>query len=79
MWPFKRRPDPQDQRDVVTLISDLAARISDIEDSVEHMGRRFTRLQQQVTRWSREYDEDLDEDDSDEVLDTINTRRTAHG
>jgi hypothetical protein len=70
MWPFTKRPKPEPERDV-------AERLDDLEDDVKHINRRFTRLQQQVTRWAREYDEDLDDDDveDDEVMDEIRKRR----
>lgn len=76
MWPFPKRPKPEPERDVVE-------RLDDLEDDVKHINRRFTRLQQQVTRWAREYDEDVDEPEDDlddeDILDEINKRRTQHG
>jgi hypothetical protein len=71
MWPFRRQPETPPARDV-------GERLDDLEDDVKHINRRFTRLQQQVTRWSREYDEDLeDETDEDEILAEIQKRRQA--
>lgn len=75
MWPFRPRPEPEPPRDV-------QERLDDLEDDVKHINRRFTRLQQQVTRWAREYDESPDDDDDDiedEVLDIINKRRNTNG
>ncbi len=74
MWPFRPKPKPEPDRDV-------AERLDDLEDDVKHINRRFTRLQQQVTRWAREYDDDLDDDldDEDEVLSEIEKRRRANG
>jgi len=58
-------------------------RLDDLEDDVKHINRRFTRLQQQVTRWSREYDEDLNDEDVDEpdddILDQIREARKRSG
>jgi len=74
MWPFRKRPQPS-EHDVVTAVN-VRQQVIDLEDAVEHLNRRFARLQQQVTRWAREYDEndDLDEQE-DEILETINERR----
>jgi len=76
MWPFTRRPEVPPARDVVD-------RLDDLEDDVKHINRRFTRLQQQVTRWSREYDEDLNDEDVDEpdddILDQIREARKRSG
>lgn len=72
MWPFRKRaaePPPKD----------VGERLDDLEDDVKHINRRFTRLQQQVTRWSREYDEQVDDDDGDDGDDLLAeiTRRRA--
>ena len=77
MWPFKPRPKPEPERDVTE-------RLDDLEDDVAHINRRFTRLQQQVTRWTRQYDSEYDDvgdeyDDEDEVLQKIRERREANG
>jgi predicted nuclease with TOPRIM domain len=72
MWPFRKRPDAVDADKSVT------ERLEDLEDSQKHIERRFTRLQQQVTRWARDYDEFEDEDeDRDEVDELIDRRRNA--
>jgi predicted nuclease with TOPRIM domain len=63
MWPFRRRPEPPPERDV-------GERLDDLEDALTHVNRRFTRLQQQVTRWAREYDDDL-EDESEDIEDEM--------
>lgn len=77
MWPFSRQPQPQPEP---VEAKPIRTRLDDLEDAVEHLGRRFTRLQQQVTRWSREFDEDLEQNDDepdDDVLETINDRRRS--
>jgi len=64
VWPFRRQPAaPEAEKAVLE-------RLDDIEDGMQHLNRRFTRLQQQVTRWAREYDleDDTDEDDFDDLL-----------
>lgn len=72
MWPFRKRPETEAPRDV-------QERLDDLEDDVKHINRRFTRLQQQVTRWAREYDEDLEGDEDleeqDEILEEIKRRQ----
>lgn len=76
MWPFRKRVDTESSDDVRML----ADKLEDVEDGLAHIQRRFTRLQQQVTRWAREYDEELDdtpEDAEDEVLREIVKRRQA--
>ena len=74
MWPFSKRPEAPPSKDVTE-------RLDDVEDDIKHLNRRFTRLQQQVTRWSREYDEDLEDEDADEpdddILNQIRDRRKA--
>lgn len=62
----------------IDFIVAVDQRLKDIEDSQAHTDRRFIRLQQQVTRWSRAVDIDDDEDE-DEVLDEIVRRRSANG
>jgi len=61
----------------IDFLHTVAQRLDDVEDSSSHMDRRFIRLQQQVTRWSRDVDEE-DEIDEDDVLDEI-VKRRAHG
>lgn len=84
MWPFRKRLEPEPQPsalDKLALASDRS-RIDDLEDAVEHLNRRFTRLQQQVTRWSREYDENLDveqDDDEDDFDRILREKREARG
>jgi uncharacterized coiled-coil protein SlyX len=53
----------------------VSERLDDLEDALAHFNRRFARLQQQVTRWSREYDLEDDLEEQDDVLDQINERR----
>lgn len=57
----------------------LARRLDDVQDAQEHLQRRFTRLQVQVTRWAQQVDEEQedDEEDDDEVLREI--RRVQRG
>jgi len=74
MWPIRKRP----QSDSTDDVRALADKIEDIEDGLAHVQRRFTRLQQQVTRWAREYDDGLDQEE-DDILDQINERRAQHG
>lgn len=64
MWPFRKRNDPE------LKVTPTSRRLDDLEDAVEHLNRRFKRLQQQVTRWTEEYDEgDMEDDDAfDRVL-----------
>lgn len=57
---------------------DVIRALEDVRDDVAHLGRRFTKLQTQFTRWARESGSDEDEDDSDELLDMIEERR-KHG
>lgn len=62
----------------IDFLRTVDQRLEDVEDAHTHMDRRFTRLQQQVTRWSREEDVVDDEDDEeDEILGAI--RRARHG
>jgi predicted nucleic acid-binding Zn-ribbon protein len=77
MWPFKPRPQPA-EAESVTAVTDRE-RLDDLEDAVAHLNRRFARLQQQVTRWSRDFDEDDDElqDERDEFQDELERRRNA--
>lgn len=43
----------------------LARRLDDQDDAVEHLGRRFTRLQTQVTRaWRDEEEGEYEEEDA---------------
>ncbi len=74
MWPFTRRPKPEPDRDT-------DERLDDVEDSVKHLERRFIRLQQQFTRWAREFEDDdePDEEDEDEVIAAINQARRNRG
>lgn len=72
MWPFRKRPEP------VEVDRATEERLDDLEDAVAHINRRFTRLQQQVTRWAREYDLD-DEDDGDEFDDLLAEKRGTRG
>jgi len=74
MWPFRKRP----QTDSTDDVRALADKVEDIEDGLAHVQRRFTRLQQQVTRWAREYDEELEQEPDDDILEQINERR-QHG
>jgi hypothetical protein len=67
MWPFRRKPDPPPDKDV-------GERLDDLEDDIKHLNRRFTRLQQQVTRWSRDYDED-EAEDGDEFQELLDRNR----
>lgn len=76
MWPFRKRPQPV-QVESVTAESDHE-RLDDLEDSVAHLGRRFTRLQQQVTRWSREYDLVEDEEQEDDFEQLLEERRRTN-
>lgn len=70
MWPFRKRTELPPARD-------HDERLDDLEDDVKHINRRFTRLQQQVTRWARDYDEQLDDDnvEEDDILEEIKKRR----
>lgn len=72
MWPFtKRQPALEAERDV-------KERLDDLEDTTRHLERRFVRLQQQVTRWARDYDEEIDsngDDDTDEIEEFLEQRR----
>lgn len=63
----------------IDYLHGMAERIADLEDGAAHIDRRFVRLQQQVTRWARTVDDDLEDDDleEDEVLREI--RRAQHG
>ena len=59
------------------ILRDVRMQLEDVRDDVEHLGRRFTKLQGQVTRaWREELPEDEDEDETD-IIDEINRR--AHG
>ena len=67
-------PEPVDGDTIKSLKQEL----EDVRDDVEHLGRRFTKLQGQVTRaWRDELppEEEDDEDDDDEILREINRRR----
>jgi len=66
MWPFRKRP-PAPEAEDLTAGKPTAERLDDLEDAVRHLNRRFTRLQQQVTRWADEYDQRDDFDDEEEV------------
>lgn len=80
MWPFRKRPQPS-EHDVVTAVN-VRQQVIDLEDAVEHLNRRFARLQQQVTRWAREYDEQLeaeDGEDGDEFDTLLAEKRRARG
>lgn len=77
MWPFTRQPKPEPPREVME-------RLDTLDDSFQHLERRFIRLQQQFTRLVREletmtqYDlEDDDEDVDDDILAEIDKRRHA--
>jgi len=73
MWPFRKRLQPVEP-DV-----NVAQRLDDLEDATAHLNRRFARLQQQVTRWAREYDEQLDEEEGDMFDDILDEKRRANG
>lgn len=74
MWPFRKRPQPAEAESIA--IKADRERLDDCEDQIAHLNRRFARLQQQVTRWSREYDEEEDiEEEEDGLLDYIEQRR----
>jgi len=75
MWPFRKRPQPT-EHDIATAVN-VRERVTDLEDAIEHLNRRFARLQQQVTRWSREYDEDTDEDEQTEFQELLEQKRRA--
>jgi hypothetical protein len=78
MWPFRKRPQPS-EHDVATAVN-VKERVTDLEDAIEHLNRRFARLQQQVTRWAREYDDELDDDgDGDEFDNLLAKKREARG
>lgn len=61
----------------IDFLNTVDQRLEDVEDAHAHMDRRFTRLQQQVTRWSREVDEDEIEDEDDDVLAAIRKARNG--
>lgn len=72
MWPFRKRP-PAPEHESLAAAKPSAERLDDLEDAVRHLNRRFTRLQQQVTRWADQYDDEdtndvEDEDDFDRIL-----------
>lgn len=75
MWPFRKRKEPVDQPlDTESYrLHDQQQQIEDLKDDIAHLNRRFARLQQQVTRWARDYDEQLDveEDDVEDDFDRI--------
>lgn len=52
----------------IDFLQTVAQRVDDVEDAQAHFDRRFIRLQQQVTRWSRDVDDDVDEDDEDDQI-----------
>jgi len=72
MWPFRKRPQPVEHE------STIVERLDDLEDSVAHLGRRFTRLQQQVTRWAREYDLVEDEEQEDDFEQLLDQKRRSN-
>lgn len=77
MWPFRKRLQPS-EHDVAQALN-VRQQVIDLEDAVEHLNRRFARLQQQVTRWSREYDEEVDAEDGDSFDDLLEEKRRARG
>jgi hypothetical protein len=74
MWPFSRAKPPAAEPEP----KNLRERVDDVEDAVEHLGRRFTRLEQQVTRWARAYDDD-DAEDGDDFNELLEQKRRANG
>jgi len=79
MWPFRKRPQPS-EHDVATAVN-VRQQVIDLEDAVEHLNRRFARLQQQVTRWAREYDETIENEDEgeDDFEALLREKRSARG
>jgi len=58
----------------------LSQRLDELEDDVEHLGRRFTKLQGQVTRsWREELPPEDDDEDDDEILKAIARRNRGTG
>jgi hypothetical protein len=68
---------------VVDGFHDALKRIDDVEDDLEHLGRRFTKLQTQVTRAWRDVavPEELDDDDDEdaEFNRLLDEKRRARG
>lgn len=59
----------------IDFLHGVDQRLSDVEDGQAHMDRRFVRLQQQVTRWSRDVEDEDEIDEEDAVLDMIERRK----
>lgn len=78
MWPFRKRLQPT-EHDVAQALN-VRQQVIDLEDAVEHLNRRFARLQQQVTRWAREYDDEIDAEEGDDFDNLLaEKRRSQHG
>lgn len=78
MWPFRKRLQPS-EHDVAQALN-VRQQVIDLEDAVEHLNRRFARLQQQVTRWAREYDDEIDAEEGDDFDNLLaEKRRSQHG
>jgi predicted nucleic acid-binding Zn-ribbon protein len=72
-WFWQRKEDDGDK----LKVTPTSRRLDDLEDAVEHLNRRFKRLQQQVTRWAQEFDDDVDGDDVDDFDDLLAEKRRA--
>jgi len=53
--------------------------IEDVRDDVEHLGRRFTKLQGQVTRSWRDEIIEQDDDPDEEFTRLLEEKRRSHG
>jgi hypothetical protein len=75
MWPFSKRNDPE------LKVTPTSRRLDDLEDAVEHLDRRFKRLQQQVTRWAQDFDNQgpEDEDEDEKQIDWTKIREARNG
>jgi predicted nucleic acid-binding Zn-ribbon protein len=72
-WFWQRKEDDGAQ----LKVTPTSRRLDDLEDAVEHLNRRFKRLQQQVTRWADEYDEAVEEDEDDGFDKLLEQKRRA--
>lgn len=70
MWPFGKKTAEKEAEGT-------AERLDDLEDAIAHLQRRFARLQQQVTRWSRDFDEEDDAEDGDEFTELLEQKRRS--
>lgn len=60
--------------------TEVMRRLDSAEDDVNHLGRRFTKLQSQVTRsWREQVSEEDDESEEDEFLRLVEERRGRVG